>query len=1303
MLTVLETFIDHDLLTAASGPAIARVTSCDSAGAIAQHWLDLRSLRVTTRDRWREGGSLAPAGKATPARGVDLSPQAAPWSSDHLLADATGMNDEYVSLQVSPVSGHLYAVFAAYDLGGSDRDIHIARSSDGGATWQLWEMPSFSDDEYHPDLAVDAAGYLYVTWVRDDGTIVRSRSAGPDDPVNWAWVRGLQVGEPCATPAIAVSGAGQFSTVFIAAGWLTVNWDLLQYEWTLIWMYSTNGGDTVTYDYLVPDGYQDLWPDVALDGATAYLVNGEADIYTGRVDILLAADAISGSFLYPVSLTAWTDMSCGFPSLAADGPAVYCAFQLDYEDGLGNVDGDIIYCFSWDGLQSVYGPYELVADLDESVGPAIYTEGGRVGCLWLQAPAGGDEFDLVARQASLDGHPDYWQAVETVTDQNHVEPMFRSASGVAGTTLHAAWIDRRDFPVQGLNVYTSERPARPDLEPFTPPDWSAPLVANMIPGARQTGPLPAGQPVYVSLAFVNTGLAQAQESFQVALTLDGVVEAAWVVSGGMPLGTYATVEDHVITAGQGTHTLGFRIDTLDQVSEAREDNNTWTEDFFFLEGAPLLVLSPERLIHQVPESDKAKWLPSGSYEMAPTVPRLHLPVMSERLQAAVAKAQAGERLRVVVEPTARVDAPSLAANVLSRNKAERRSELLAVLKAHAEHIRTSLSPFMTELVRRGEMSDPRNLWLTGQLVAEMTPAAVTALADRPEVGRLWLDDVTSRPCRAPQIAAAGRPPAAVSPEAEALRQDGGWGPTRQAGAGKSLAWHLPQIEADQAWAAGYDGTGSVVGHLDTGAAYDHPDLAGQLWDGGPGFPHHGWDSLDEDDDPYDGDSPYWHGTHTAGLIAGDGTGGTATGVAPGTRLMILRCVPGYYEDMVEAMQFGLDHGADILTTSAGWAEPPEALREANRANAEILLAVGIPWICAAGNGDHAGGHYPVPYDIVSPADCPHPWYGDGGHSAVIAVGATTALDLMWSASGLGPTAWNLPPPSSYGDYPYPPGLVKPDLAAPGVDITSTFGPSGYYVYSGTSMAAPLVAGAAAILLQAAPDLTPAELGRVLEISAVDLAPAERDNQAGAGRVAIAAALAELAASATESFWVHNAGPLTLQVSGVVWDVPWLQITPTSAAVAPGDSARFVAAFDATGLGTGAYHTEVTLTSNDPLSPHILPVTLIVGDMTDVRDGDESGTLLPVTQPALRNHPNPFNPQTLLQFRTVVAGPVRLEIYDLQGRRVRLLIDEVLPADHHERGWDGRDDAGQALASGTYLARLLRPEGSAAVRKLTLVR
>jgi len=86
----------------------------------------------------------------------------------------------------------------------------------------------------------------------------------------------------------------------------------------------------------------------------------------------------------------------------------------------------------------------------------------------------------------------------------------------------------------------------------------------------------------------------------------------------------------------------------------------------------------------------------------------------------------------------------------------------------------------------------------------------------------------------------------------------------------------------------------------------------------------------------------------------------------------------------------------------------------------------------------------------------------------------------------------------------------------------------------------------------------------------------------------------------------------------------------------------------------------------------------------------------------QNYPNPFNPMTVIRFSLPDAQPVRLAIYNVRGERVRVLVDESRPAGHHEEIWDGTDDHGRGVSSGTYIARI---ESSAGIlnRKMVLAR
>jgi len=102
--------------------------------------------------------------------------------------------------------------------------------------------------------------------------------------------------------------------------------------------------------------------------------------------------------------------------------------------------------------------------------------------------------------------------------------------------------------------------------------------------------------------------------------------------------------------------------------------------------------------------------------------------------------------------------------------------------------------------------------------------------------------------------------------------------------------------------------------------------------------------------------------------------------------------------------------------------------------------------------------------------------------------------------------------------------------------------------------------------------------------------------------------------------------------------------------------------------------------------------------TAVGDGDETPTATAVAAIS----PNPFNPNTRISYALAQAGPVRLEVFDARGRTVRRLLAAVLPAGRHELVWDGRDDGGSPVASGTYFARLTTP-GVTDSKKMQLIK
>ncbi|MDO9695251.1 MAG: FlgD immunoglobulin-like domain containing protein [Candidatus Latescibacteria bacterium] len=105
-------------------------------------------------------------------------------------------------------------------------------------------------------------------------------------------------------------------------------------------------------------------------------------------------------------------------------------------------------------------------------------------------------------------------------------------------------------------------------------------------------------------------------------------------------------------------------------------------------------------------------------------------------------------------------------------------------------------------------------------------------------------------------------------------------------------------------------------------------------------------------------------------------------------------------------------------------------------------------------------------------------------------------------------------------------------------------------------------------------------------------------------------------------------------------------------------------------------------------------------VTGVDDGPPPA---PAATALVSVHPNPFNPRTNIVYDLATAGLVKLEVYDLRGLRVRTLVAATRPAGRHEAAWDGRDDAGQVVACGTYVARLQAAGGPASTRKLVLLK
>lgn len=274
--------------------------------------------------------------------------------------------------------------------------------------------------------------------------------------------------------------------------------------------------------------------------------------------------------------------------------------------------------------------------------------------------------------------------------------------------------------------------------------------------------------------------------------------------------------------------------------------------------------------------------------------------------------------------------------------------------------------------------------------------------------------------------------------------------------GYSSSWHLPKIGAPTAWDWNPTMGGSVtIAILDTGVDPTHPDLVGQLVPG--------WNVYSNNADTSD---VHNHGTWVAGTAAATTNNGVGVAsVAGQARIMPVRIADAnayaYWSTVASGIYWAADHGANIANISYNGVSGSSSVQSA----AQYLRSKGGVVVVAAGNSSGL--------ESIAPSD------------ALLSVSSTNGSDTR---SGF----------SSYGDY--------VDLAAPGESILTTARGGGYATVQGTSFSSPVVAGVAAMMMDANSALTPAQIDSILKSTAGDLGTAGWDQYYGFGRVNAAAAV-----------------------------------------------------------------------------------------------------------------------------------------------------------------------------------------------------
>jgi len=273
-------------------------------------------------------------------------------------------------------------------------------------------------------------------------------------------------------------------------------------------------------------------------------------------------------------------------------------------------------------------------------------------------------------------------------------------------------------------------------------------------------------------------------------------------------------------------------------------------------------------------------------------------------------------------------------------------------------------------------------------------------------------------------------------------------------------WNLPLIGMEESWEISRGRSDVVVAVVDTGIDLSHPEFQGKLVDG--------YNVIADNNNPNDDNG---HGTHVAGVIAAKTNNGDGiAGMSWNSKLMPVKAIgadgSGSAFDIAQGIYWATDHGADVINLSVGNYTSSAALLEACR----YAFARNVVLVAASGNDATNQPSYPAAYKEVM---------------------SVAAIDHTKRRADF----------SNFGQY--------VDVAAPGVDIPSTYIYSDYAALSGTSMACPHVAALASLIRSVKPDMKNTEVMQLIRRTAQDLGAPGRDDLYGYGMIDVKNALRQI--------------------------------------------------------------------------------------------------------------------------------------------------------------------------------------------------
>ena len=339
---------------------------------------------------------------------------------------------------------------------------------------------------------------------------------------------------------------------------------------------------------------------------------------------------------------------------------------------------------------------------------------------------------------------------------------------------------------------------------------------------------------------------------------------------------------------------------------------------------------------------------SGVLYSKPGVPGKITADLTERINKS---SNSDELIPVIIVMNDQYDATKNVRQTQFLDKSQRRAFVINELKRIADDGQVAIVNELQQGQRSSIVSDIHQLWIINGICCSMTKDMIYAIANRSDIGYIMSDVEVCIPD--------GEDDEEVT------------NPTR------GIQWNVSQVNADDVWSLGYTGNGVIVAVIDSGVNYNHNDISNNMWDGGTDYPFHGWDYYNNDNNPMDDHS---HGTHCAGTVSSYGASGEQCGIAKNAKIMALKVLgsggSGSTSYTMQAIQFAVDHGADVLSLSLG--TDGSAGIESYRQLMENVLQCGVVASIAAGNtgnkyDDYGNLQYPVPYNVGSPGNIPSPW------------------------------------------------------------------------------------------------------------------------------------------------------------------------------------------------------------------------------------------------------------------------------------------------------------------------------------------